>query len=88
MPTAARHRAASIGGHNEYFRMIRGTWGRCRQVVNPLWTRPEDPASLVPASREHQPLRARPVDVAPAVYPASPGAGRDPGKDQAELASG
>ena len=78
---------ASIDEHNEYFRMIRGTWGeRLRQVFaeipDPLWTRPEDPGSLVPASREHQPLRAEPVDVTPPAYPAPQVLAEDPGKDQ------
>lgn len=78
---------ASIDEHNEYFRMIRGTWGeRLRQVFaeipDPLWASPEDPASLVPASRVHQPLRAEPVDVPQAVYPAPQVLAEDPGKDQ------
>ncbi|MCH1984770.1 proteasome-type protease [Achromobacter xylosoxidans] len=78
---------ASIDEHNEYFRMIRGTWGeRLRQVFaeipDPLWTRPEDPGSLVPSNREHQPLRAERVDVPQAVYPAPQVLAEDPGKDQ------
>ena len=44
---------ASIDEHNEYFRMIRGTWGeRLRQVFaeipDPLWTNPESPDSWCP----------------------------------------
>lgn len=79
---------ASIDEHNEYFRMIRGTWGeRLRQVFaeipDPLWANPEDPTSLVPASRIHQPLRAEPVDVPLAVYAAPQVLAEDPGKDQA-----
>jgi putative proteasome-type protease len=79
---------ASIDEHNEYFRMIRGTWGeRLRQVFaeipDPLWANPEDPASLVPASRIHQPLRAEPVDLPLAVYAAPQVLAEDPGKDQA-----
>ena len=68
--------------------MIRGTWGeRLRQVFaeipDPLWANPEDPTSLVPASRIHQPLRAEPVDVPLAVYAAPQVLAEDPGKDQA-----
>lgn len=79
---------ASIDERNEYFRMIRGTWGeRLRQVFaeipDPLWANPEDPASLVPASRIHQPLRAEPVDLPLAVYAAPQVLAEDPGKDQA-----
>lgn len=79
---------ASIDEHNEYFRMIRGTWGeRLRQVFaeipDPLWANPEDPASLVPTSRVHQPLRAEPVDLPLAVYAAPQVLAQDPGKDQA-----
>ncbi|WP_025136210.1 proteasome-type protease [Achromobacter sp. DH1f] len=79
---------ASIDEHNEYFRMIRGTWGeRLRQVFaeipDPLWANPEDPTSLVPTSRIHQPLRAEPVDVPLAVYAAPQVLAEDPGKDQA-----
>lgn len=66
---------ASIDEHNEYFRMIRGTWGeRLRQVFaeipDPLWTNPESPDSLVPASRVHQPKRVDPMDVPQESYPA------------------
>ncbi|HEY9275165.1 MULTISPECIES: proteasome-type protease [Achromobacter] len=79
---------ASIDEHNEYFRMIRGTWGeRLRQVFaeipDPLWTQPDSPDSLVPPSRVHQPLRAEPVDVPAASYAAPQVLAEDPGKDQA-----
>ncbi|SSW65537.1 hypothetical protein AVE30378_01700 [Achromobacter veterisilvae] len=79
---------ASIDEHNEYFRMIRGTWGeRLRQVFaeipDPLWTSPEDPVSLVPSSRVHQPLRAEPMDEPRASYPSPQVLAEDPGKDQA-----
>ena len=78
---------ASIDEHNEYFRMIRGTWGeRLRQVFaeipDPLWTSPEDPVSLVPSSRVHQPLRAEPVGEPGGSYPAPQALAEDPGKDQ------
>ena len=44
---------ASIDEHNEYFRMIRGTWGeRLRQVFaeipDPLWTNPSRPTPWCP----------------------------------------
>ncbi|MFJ1300500.1 peptidase [Pseudomonadota bacterium AL_CKDN230030165-1A_HGKHYDSX7] len=57
---------ASIDDHNEYFSMIRSSWGeRLRQVFaeipDPLWTRPDGPDSLVPAHREHQPVRIAPI---------------------------
>lgn len=60
---------SSIDEHNEYFAMIRGTWGeRLRQVFaeipDPLWSRPEDPDSLVPAHRVHQPMRILPAGMA------------------------
>lgn len=79
---------ASIDEHNEYFRMIRGTWGeRLRQVFaeipDPLWAQPDSPDSLVPPSRVHQPLRAEPVDVPAASYAAPQVLAEDPGKDQA-----
>ncbi|AYD67140.1 peptidase [Achromobacter sp. LC458] len=80
---------ASIDERNEYFRMIRGTWGeRLRQVFaeipDPLWTNPNDPGSLVPPSRVHQPLRVEPVNAPPASsYPAPQVLAEDPGKDQA-----
>lgn len=79
---------ASIDEHNEYFRMIRGTWGeRLRQVFaeipDPLWTNPDSPDSLVPPSRVHQPLRAEPVDAPVSNYSAPQVLAQDPGKDQA-----
>ncbi len=79
---------ASIDEHNEYFRMIRGTWGdRLRQVFaeipDPLWANPDAPGSLVPPSRVHQPLRAVPADAPAASYPAPQVLAEDPGKDQA-----
>ena len=79
---------ASIDEHNEYFRMIRGTWGeRLRQVFaeipDPLWTNPDDPGSLVPPSRVHQPLRIEPVNAPQPSYPTPQVLAEDPGKDQA-----
>ncbi|WKK17491.1 proteasome-type protease [Achromobacter insolitus] len=79
---------ASIDEHNEYFRMIRGTWGeRLRQVFaeipDPLWTNPDAPDSLVPPSRVHQPLRAEPADAPAPSYSAPQVLAQDPGKDQA-----
>lgn len=78
---------ASIDEHNEYFRMIRGTWGeRLRQVFaeipDPLWTNPESPDSLVPASRVHQPKRVNPMDVPQESYPAPQVLAEGPGSDQ------
>ncbi|KRC73406.1 Proteasome subunit [compost metagenome] len=78
---------ASIDEHNEYFRMIRGTWGeRLRQVFaeipDPLWTNPDAPDSLVPPNRVHQPLRVEPDMASPASYPAPQALAEDPGKDQ------
>lgn len=52
------------------------------EIPDPLWTRPEDPDSLAPASRVHQPLRAEPVDVPQAVYPAPQVLAEDPRKNQ------
>lgn len=79
---------ASIDENNEYFRMIRGTWGeRLRQVFaeipDPLWTNPDDPSSLVPLSRVHQPLRIEPVNAPEPNYPTPQVLAQDPGKDQA-----
>jgi putative proteasome-type protease len=76
-------RFASIDENNEYFRMIRSTWGeRLRQVFaeipDPTWSDPGAPGTLVPASRVHQPRRlapggADPVDFAlPQVLAESP----------------
>jgi len=78
---------ASIDEHNEYFRMIRGTWGeRLRQVFaeipDPLWTNPDAPGSLVPPSRVHQPLRMEPADAARSAYVTPQVLAEDPGKDQ------
>ncbi|AHV93906.1 proteasome-type protease [Bordetella holmesii] len=66
---------ASIDEQNEYFAMIRGSWGeRLRQVFaeipDPLWSQPEDPDSLVPAHRVHQPMRVRPAGLADQPYAA------------------
>jgi len=66
---------ANIDEHNEYFRMIRGTWGeRLRQVfaeiADPVWTSPVGRDSLVPANRVHQPVRVEPASAAAAGYPA------------------
>ena len=65
---------ASIDEHNEYFRMIRGTWGeRLRQVFaeipDPLWTNPSRPT---PGARQPRaPAQAgRPMDVPQESYPA------------------
>ncbi|MDQ8032809.1 peptidase [Bordetella genomosp. 1] len=57
---------ASIDDQNEYFSMIRSTWGeRLRQVFaeipDPLWAQPENPDSLVPSHRVHQPVRIAPL---------------------------
>jgi putative proteasome-type protease len=76
-------RFASIDENNEYFRMIRSTWGeRLRQVFSeipdPTWSDPCAPGTLVPPSRVHQPRRlapggADPVDFAqPQVLAESP----------------
>jgi putative proteasome-type protease len=78
---------ASIDEHNEYFRMIRGTWGeRLRQVFaeipDPLWTNPDAPGTLVPPTRVHQPLRVEPDNAPQASYPAPQVLAEDPGKDQ------
>jgi len=56
---------ACIDEHNEYFHMIRNSWGeKLRQVFgeipDPVWTSPTAPQSLVPAGRVHQPLRIAP----------------------------
>jgi putative proteasome-type protease len=58
-------RFALIDENNEYFRMIRTTWGeRLRQVFaeipDPTWSDPCAPKTLVPSSRVHQPLRIAP----------------------------
>ena len=78
---------ACIDERNEYFRMIRSTWGeRLRQVFaeipDPLWTNPEAPDSLVPAGRVHQPRRARPAETPPEGYGAPQVLAQDPGKPQ------
>lgn len=57
-------RFASIDEHNQYFRMIRYTWGeRLRQVfgeiAQPEWSESDSPDSLVPRGPVHQPVRAR-----------------------------
>lgn len=80
---------ASIDEHNEYFRMIRGTWGeRLRQVFaeipDPLWTNPDHPGSLVPPSRVHQPVRVEPLSAPQASYDTPQVLAQDPGKDQAQ----
>lgn len=64
---------ANIDDQNEYFAMIRGSWGeRLRQVFaeipDPLWSQPEDPDSLVPAHRVHQPVRIIPAGLATKEY--------------------
>lgn len=53
---------ANIDEHNQYFGMIRKTWGeRLKQVfseiTDPIWTSPDAPDSLVPGHRNHQPVR-------------------------------
>ncbi|ALM85245.1 proteasome-type protease [Bordetella sp. N] len=63
-------RFANIDENNEYFRMIRNSWGeRLRQVFaeieDPIWTDPCDPDSLVPAGRVHQPVRIQPGSAEP-----------------------
>ncbi|OWT74902.1 MULTISPECIES: proteasome-type protease [unclassified Achromobacter] len=63
-------RFANIDEHNEYFRMIRGSWGeRLRQVFaeieDPVWTDPCNPDSLVPPGRVHQPVRILPGNPEP-----------------------
>lgn len=78
---------ASIDEHNEYFRMIRGTWGeRLRQVFaeipDPLWTSPDAPDSLVPSGRVHQPLRLEPRNAPHASYATPQVLAEDPGQDQ------
>ncbi|SAI67247.1 proteasome-type protease [Bordetella ansorpii] len=66
---------ANIDEDNEYFDMIRSTWGdRLRQVFaeipDPAWTSPSGPDSLAPAGRVHQPVRVAPVPQSDAAYQA------------------
>lgn len=79
---------ANIDEHNEYFRMIRSTWGeRLRQVfaeiADPVWTTPVGQDSLVPANRVHQPVRIEPASqpeggyVPPQVLAQAPDAGHE-----------
>ncbi|MEI2415836.1 proteasome-type protease [Orrella sp. JC864] len=61
---------ANIDENNEYFRMIRSSWGeRLRQVFaeipDPVWSSSHDPQSLVPADRVHQPVRMIPGHAEP-----------------------
>ena len=77
---------ASIDEHNEYFRMIRGTWGeRLRQVFaeipDPLWTNPESPDSWCPPAACTSPS-GRSDGPAAGKLPGAAGAGRGPGSDQ------
>ncbi|ARP96927.1 proteasome-type protease [Bordetella genomosp. 13] len=79
---------ASIDEHNEYFRMIRSTWGeRLRQVfaeiADPVWTTPTGPDSLVPANRVHQPVRIKPAASDHSDYPQPQVLAQDPGHPQA-----
>jgi putative proteasome-type protease len=66
-------RFANIDEHNEYFRMIRNSWGeRLRQVFaeidDPVWTNPCGPDSLVPPGRVHQPVRVLPGSPEPTTF--------------------
>lgn len=61
---------ANIDENNEYFHMIRSSWGeRLRQVFaeipDPVWSSAHDPQSLVPAGRVHQPVRMIPGQAEP-----------------------
>jgi len=63
---------ANIDEHNEYFRMIRGTWGaRLRQVFteipDPPWTAPGNPASPT-GGHTHRPVRILPPRTLEADY--------------------
>lgn len=63
-------RFANIDENNEYFHMIRSSWGeRLRQVFaeieDPVWTDPTARDSLVPLGRVHQPVRVLPGSVEP-----------------------
>src|SRR5690606_13155693 len=78
---------AHIDEDNEYFRMIRKTWGeRLRQVfgeiADPSWTEAQATGSLAAAGRLHQPHRLTPggntADPAPLQVLA-----QDPGRSQA-----
>lgn len=66
-------RFAHIDENNQYFGMIRRTWGeRLRQVFSeiddPSWIAPHGPDALAPASGQHQPVKvsASPSSAAPA----------------------
>lgn len=53
---------ASIDENNQYFSMIRRTWGEkikeiFADISNPEWTNPDAPDSLIPPDRVHQPVR-------------------------------
>jgi putative proteasome-type protease len=64
---------ACIDEENEYFRMIRTTWGsRLRQVFgeipDPVWTAPAGPDALAPARRVHEPVRVESAAVSADQY--------------------
>lgn len=66
-------RFANIDEHNEYFQMIRSSWGeRLRQVFaeidDPVWTNPCARDSLVPPGRVHQPVRVLPGSAEPTKF--------------------
>jgi putative proteasome-type protease len=65
---------ANIDEKNQYFQMIRGTWGqRLRQVFaeipDPIWGAPGSPVSLVPTGRTQEPPRALPLGEGLHYYP-------------------
>lgn len=77
-----------IDEDNEYFRMIRKTWGeRLRQVFteidDPTWTDAGVSGSLAAAGRLHQPHRLTPNGMAPNSPTPLQVVAQDPGKSQA-----
>lgn len=77
-----------IDEDNEYFRMIRKTWGeRLRQVFteidDPTWTDAGASGSLAAAGRLHQPHRLTPNGVTPNSPAPLQVVAQDPGKSQA-----
>lgn len=76
----------NIDEDNDYFRMIRKTWGeRLRQVfaeiADPVWTSPNTPDSLLSAGRLYQPVRLTPAS-ATSEAPALQALAQDPGQPQ------
>ncbi len=61
---------ANIDENNQYFHLIRNSWGeRLRQVFSeipdPVWSTSQGPQSLVPDGRVHQPVRMIPGHAEP-----------------------